>query len=209
MKMALELRPDLVLMDIRLKGEMNGIEAAQVILSTLQVPIIFLTANSDQATVGRAKVVEPYGYVMKPFTDAALLTALTMALHRHCHVAAVRKECDHLHQVVAGNGQGPLFVKSSKRTVRLPMEDIHYVESMRDYLGIHLKEKRYIVHSTMKEFEARLPLGDFMRIHRSFIVRLDKVMAIEGQTVIMDSGVGMLPIGITYYQDISQRVRSI
>ncbi len=206
---ALAQSPDLVLMDIHLKGGMNGIEAAYTIRRQLDVPIVFLTANSDQATVGRARVIEPYGYVLKTFTDAGLQTAVTMALHRHDSVAELKKERDHLYHVAASGGREPLFVRSSGRMVRLYMEDIQYVESMLDYLDIHMKGVRYTIHSTMKDFEARLPPDDFARIHRSYLVRLDKVEAIEGQNVILDSGMGILPIGSTYYNDVRQRMRSL
>ncbi len=80
---AQELRPDLVLMDICLQGPMDGIEAAGTIREQLQIPVIFLTAYAEQSTLSRAKDVEPYGYIIKPFQDLELHTAIQMALHRH------------------------------------------------------------------------------------------------------------------------------
>ncbi len=80
---ALELRPDLMLMDIKLKGEMDGVEAATEIREQLDIPIIFLTAHSDEATLQRAKVTTPYGYLLKPFEDRDLHTTIAMALYRH------------------------------------------------------------------------------------------------------------------------------
>lgn len=76
-------RPDLILMDIVLDGPMDGIEAANKIRSSLKVPIIYLTAYADDDTVKRAKVTEPFGYLVKPYNNKELQIALEMALYRH------------------------------------------------------------------------------------------------------------------------------
>ena len=76
------LRPDLVLMDICLKGEMDGITAATAIRQTVGTPVVFLTAHSDHMTVDRAKTAGPYGYLLKPVQEHELRIALSLALHR-------------------------------------------------------------------------------------------------------------------------------
>ena len=73
---AASTNPDLVLMDIRLKGEMDGIAAAEQIRSGLKLPVIFLTAYADESTLQRAKEAEPYGYILKPFDLDILLARL-------------------------------------------------------------------------------------------------------------------------------------
>ena len=80
---AAKVHPDLVLMDIRLKGEMDGIEAGEQISGELHIPLVYLTAYSDERTVERAKITEPYGYLIKPFTDTELKTTLEMAIYKH------------------------------------------------------------------------------------------------------------------------------
>lgn len=82
-KTAGETKPNLVLMDIVLKGEMDGIEAAQKIRELYDIPIIYLTAYSDEKTLERAKVTEPFGYVLKPFEDREIQSAIEMALYKH------------------------------------------------------------------------------------------------------------------------------
>lgn len=76
-------RPDLVLMDIHLKGEMDGISAAGQIRRRFHLPVVFLTAYSGNATLERAMLAEPYGYVIKPFDDRELKSAIEIALHKH------------------------------------------------------------------------------------------------------------------------------
>lgn len=80
---AKELKPDLVLMDIVLDGEMSGIEAAQKIMNTYHIPVIYLTALADNETLQRAKITEPFGYVLKPFDERSLHSSIEMALYKH------------------------------------------------------------------------------------------------------------------------------
>lgn len=79
---AIEEKPDLILMDIKLKGEMDGIDTAKCILKEISVPIIYLTAFSDKATLDRAKVTDPFGYLLKPYKEVDLHTTIELALYK-------------------------------------------------------------------------------------------------------------------------------
>src|SRR5688572_24391621 len=83
MNVAEQTKPDLVLMDIVLKGEMDGIETAAQIRRRWGVPIIYLTAYTDDATLERARVTEPFGYIVKPFSERELRANIEMALYKH------------------------------------------------------------------------------------------------------------------------------
>ena len=76
-------RPALTLMDIRLRGEMDGIQAAEIIRNELGLPVVYLTAHADEATVDRALRTEPFGYILKPFDERELRTVIEMALYKH------------------------------------------------------------------------------------------------------------------------------
>jgi len=78
-----ELRPNLVLMDIRLAGAMDGVQAADIIRQECDVPVVFLTASSDRTTLNRAKRTDPFGYLLKPFEERDLHTQIEMAIHKH------------------------------------------------------------------------------------------------------------------------------
>lgn len=82
-KLALSLKPDLIILDIRLKGRMNGIEAASIIQESAKVPVIFLTAYSGDEILKRAKITEPYGYLLKPVKEEQLESAIRIAIHKH------------------------------------------------------------------------------------------------------------------------------
>jgi len=75
--------PDLVLMDIMLKGKLDGVEAAEQIRARFDIPVVYLTAYSDEEPLQRAKITEPYGYVLKPFSERELHTSIEMALYKH------------------------------------------------------------------------------------------------------------------------------
>lgn len=82
-QMAADIKPDLVLMDIKLKGPMDGVEAAQQIRAHLDIPVVYLTAYADDLTLRRAKITGPFGYILKPFDDRELHSVIEMALYRH------------------------------------------------------------------------------------------------------------------------------
>ena len=77
------LRPDVVLMDIELEGEMDGVDAATEIRSSLDIPLVYITAYADDATLQRAKLTEPFGYIIKPFDERTLRTNIEMATYKH------------------------------------------------------------------------------------------------------------------------------
>ena len=80
---AKEVQPDLILMDIKLSGKMDGVEAAAEIRSCFNIPVVYLTAYADEETLGRAKITEPFGYILKPFGVKDLHSTIEMALYKY------------------------------------------------------------------------------------------------------------------------------
>lgn len=89
-----EHKPDLVLMDIALDGEMDGIKAADQIRKRFDIPVVYLTAHADERTLESAKVTEPFGYIVKPFNDKDLLSSIEMALYKHGVDKKLRENLD-------------------------------------------------------------------------------------------------------------------
>jgi DNA-binding LytR/AlgR family response regulator len=210
---ALELarteHPDIVLMDIMLKGDMNGIETAEIIRQELSIPVVFLTAYADESTLSKAKVTEPYGYIIKPFKEIDLHTSIEMAIYKHSKEQEIIKERDFLFSIVE-NKEGSndfIFVKSNSKLVKLKTEDIYYIEALKDYVVIHTTDTRYTIHSTMKEIESKMGTADFIRVHRSFIVRLDKIASIEFPNLTLENDKKVIPIGGSYRDDLNNRIK--
>lgn len=101
-------RPDLVLMDIHIKGEMDGIELASALNRDFDLPIVYLTAYSEDATLERARGTRPYGYLIKPFSERELHATVQMALERHAVQAALSDSQDQLRRALAAANQGQL-----------------------------------------------------------------------------------------------------
>jgi DNA-binding LytR/AlgR family response regulator len=205
---ALEKRPDLILMDIMLKGDMTGIDATEEIRKHMDVPVVYLTANTDGATIQKAKETQPHGYIIKPFKEVDIHTTIEMAIYKHSKEAEVIKERDMLYNIAEGakGEQDHIFVKSNSRFVKLKLKDIYFVEALKDYVVINTLEKRYTIHSTMKDIESRLPSDSFMRVHRSFIINIERIAAIEQPNVILENDKKVVPIGGSYKEALNERI---
>lgn len=114
---ARDKQPDLVLMDIRLKGEMDGIEAAAAIRSYFEIPVIYLTAYADENTLQRAKITEPYGYLIKPFEERELSNVIEIALYKHRMEQRLREQAQQLQRIVNTVPQGMILLDASYRIV--------------------------------------------------------------------------------------------
>jgi len=202
--------PDLILMDIMLKGKLNGIEAAHIIKEQIDVPIIYLTAYADESTLNKAKITEPYGYIIKPFEEIDLHTSIEMALYKHGKEKEKKKEVDLMFMALErGEKDDILFVRSKSSLVKLKAENIFYVEALKDYVSIFTPKAKYVIHSTMKDIEAKLPSGAFLRVHRSYIVRLDKIESIEHSFVSLEGLEKQIPIGGNYREELFKKIKTI
>jgi PAS domain S-box-containing protein len=110
--------PDLILMDIRLKGEMDGIEAAERIKKEFDTPVIYITAHTDEKTIARAKITEPFGYIIKPFDERELRTTIEMALYKHKMEKRV-KESEHWLSATLKSIGDALIATDSKGIIKL------------------------------------------------------------------------------------------
>lgn len=208
-KSAEETRPQLALVDIMIKGEMGGIEAAKVLWSQFDIPVIFLTAYADESTIDKAKMAEPFGYIIKPFKEVDLKTAIEIVLNKHALDSKVRKERDIFSALITNAGSDSVFIKSNSRQKRVKIEDILYVEALKDYVVVHTVSERFTIHSTMKDIQKKLPQKHFVRAHRSFIVNIDKIDIIEDSNLIMGDDKKVIPIGGSYKEDLLSRLSFI
>jgi len=205
-----ENKPDLVLMDIMLKGQITGIEAANIIKERFGIPVIFLTAYADDNTLGKAKITEPYGYIIKPFKEKELQTTIEMALYKHDKDSLVKKERDFYHSIIENrDSSDSIFVRADYRLNKINFEDIYYVEALKDYVVINTADNSYTTHTTMKEMVRILPVKGFVRIHRSFIVNINKIFSIKYPDLVVEGKMKVLPIGGLYRKELFSRLNLI
>jgi len=175
---------DLALIDISLKGKMDGIDLAKVINTLYRIPFIFLTSHADRALVERAKMVNPAGYMLKPFNDRELAINIEMALANYSNQIAhpgpgnspeVERET---HPVYHLNES--LFLRKDHHFQRVALADITILEADNNYTTVYTKNDKFIYSTVLKKMEEKLPGKYFMRVHRSYVVNINAVTGFEG-----------------------------
>lgn len=205
-----QLNPALILMDIMLKGTMSGIEVADFVKQKLNIPVIFLTAYADSSTLSKAKITEPYGYIIKPFKEIDLQTNIEIALYKHGKASEAKRERDFLYSVVDGKStKDTIFVKSNLKLVKINTREIYFIEALKDYVTINTKANRYVVHSTMKDIEKKFSPTEFARTHRSYIVRIDKIAAIDHHFIILEDIQKQIPVSLSYRDELEKRLNML
>ncbi|MBK5286790.1 MAG: response regulator [Bacteroidia bacterium] len=328
------LRPDFILLDINLKGDMDGIQLADHIMQNYGIPFVFITAFSDKATLNRAKMVEPYGYIIKPFGEDDIRTTIELALYKHSRDLEQRSKSntfadalDNIEQgiiitdamrkiifinrtaeALSGSSRGEVlgndiesamkypddvaktnflklfesdeknngqqsnvmeimfpgksgsnkiivnafpvntsnqhnsgmaivlttagkqnseteshteknlmsfleniystngfFVKKDAKFVRVNFKDILFIEAMDNYVILKITGgEQYVLHSSMKDIESRVPQLTFARVHRSYIVQIDKIQSIEENLLVVEGN--RIPVGKSYKDTLMDRL---
>jgi DNA-binding LytR/AlgR family response regulator len=200
---------ELVLMDINIAGDMNGIAAALLIRRQFAIPVMFLTARSDSATINRAKVAQPYGYVVKPFTDESLRAQLEFALHNAYNMPPPQlskpdvQPAGHPAALPAPDYSRALFVRKGAGYVKVAVDDILYFDSLQNYVRLHTAKEVFVFDSTLKELEQKLPKF-FLKTHRCHIVNLNHVSAYEDSLVLI--GTDYIPVSRSCKEALKNRI---
>ncbi|HNR20758.1 MAG TPA: response regulator [Bacteroidia bacterium] len=336
-----ELKPDLVFLDIKLKGDLDGINIAEHIKKTYSIPVIFLTSFIDKATLDRAKLTEPYGYLVKPFNEKDLQSTIEMALYKfqkdnamradnqryanamqsvdeaifitdnECRITFLNPKAESISQYGNESAQGisifklikiendeysivnaeslkryltsgeqlsisscnvtimrdysviknqvnvspvideknqtignafvikPVSVSDNSTTakpavpaapqanplenqviqnfvfvkqgngmlIRIPLENIFWIQAMDNYIVMQTNNDQYVAHSTMKDLEVKLPPEKFVRVHRSYIVSIEKISVMDDSTVVVNEKT--IPIGKSYRDAFLAKINTL
>lgn len=150
--LASQTQPNLVLMDIRLEGPWDGIDAAQKIREQHQIPVIYLTAYADEQTLARASITEPFGYLLKPFEDSQLRTAIEMALYKHAAEQRLRESERRYAVTLSSIGDAVIATDAGARIVFLnPVAEALTGWAKEDALGKPLADVFRIVNEDTRE----------------------------------------------------------
>jgi len=156
------LRPDLILMDISLKGNMNGIEAAEQIRAKFDIPVIFISAYTDASIIELARNAEPYGYILKPFEERALSIAIEIALYKHGMEKKLR-ESEERYDLAARGANDGLWDWNLKRN------EIYYSTRWKTMLGF----KEHEIGNNPDEWLKRIHPDDQKRVRESLISHIN------------------------------------
>jgi DNA-binding LytR/AlgR family response regulator len=199
--------PDIVLLDINLKGELDGVETATQMQANADVPIIYVTANTDEATFNRAKETRPYAFIGKPIRNLELQRAIELTISRLAEQHHVSTETDETE-----TSETPfvlsdrIFVKSNNKMVKIFIADILYIEADRNYCQIFTKNQKHTLSITLKTMEEKLPSQFFVRIHRSFMANISQIDEVSESHVLI--GGNQLSLSHSYREELLQRIQT-
>lgn len=169
---------DIVLIDINLGSGKNGIELANYINNSSQLPFVFVTSNADVVTVNAAKKEKPFGYLQKPFNQDDLYAVIEIA-----RLNFNRKSINRNQSSLEKNH---LFIKDGTSLIKVLFDDLLFVKSDGNYLELHTNTKKYLIRNSLKEFKKELPKNLFLNSHRSYIVNLNKIESIGSNFLILN-----------------------
>ena len=197
---------DLVLLDITLESEMDGIQVAEILNEEFQIPFIFLTANLDEATFERAKKTNPYAFITKPFKSIDLVNAIELASQRLLEESSGEPQLLNKRKVPYLLDDR-IFVRHKERMVKIYVEEIHYVEADRSYCKVFTADKEYLLSAPLSQIEQKIKSEHFMRVHRSFLVNLRMVDSFDEQFLYFNDI--RIPVSRSNRKDVLERFRKI
>ncbi|MFK7952330.1 MAG: LytR/AlgR family response regulator transcription factor [Ekhidna sp.] len=196
------LKVDLAILDINLIGDKDGIWLAGKLQESGLVPFIFLTAYGDKQTIDAALSVKPNGYLVKPFEEAELYTAIRIGINSFANQIksdSLEKE----NHVINDN----IFIKDDHLLVKLNIKEILFVKSDGNYLEIHLQHKKHLVRSKLNDFIERLPKNTFLKVHQRYIINIE-ALEIIGSGFVKVAGIE-IPVSKSYKDILLNRIRTL
>ncbi len=201
---------DLVLIDIILASDKTGIDLGKHIRENYDIPFIFVTSNSDRATVENAKTVKPNGYLVKPFEQQDLYTSIEIALSNFTYGTAKSPEGESMsdEDVPMSNSvlKDSIFVKKQHLYYRIQFGDIQFIKADNVYLEVNTVDKKFLVRSPLKDYLEKLPKKKFYRAHKSYIVNVDHIDAINSRDIMINNN--LIPISKDFKEFIISSMNS-
>lgn len=195
-----EEKPDIAILDIQLGGKKTGIDVAKEIIENYNFPYIFLTSNSDEATIREVKALNPPAYLLKPFTKEELYASIEIVMHNFSeNKVSSQKQSE--------STQDWLFVKEKGVYKKVVLKDILYLKSEHVYTELFLKNNgNQLIRTSLNSIINNLN-SNFIRVHRSYVININCLDEINGASVKIDGNI--IPIGNTYKDDLFNRLNLI
>jgi DNA-binding LytR/AlgR family response regulator len=204
---AKENKPDIILLDINLKGKLDGIETALALQQQGSIPIIYLTANSDEATFNRAKSTKPYAFIAKPFKQLDLQRAIELTISRMAENTAgipVENKQEEEQSFILSDR---IFIRHKEKMIKVMLADILYMEADRNYSRIFTSSREYLLSTTLKTIEDKMSMQLFMRIHRSYLINIMHVDEVAESHVMI--GNKAVPLGTGMREQLMHRMQTL
>lgn len=198
---------DLILCDINIDGEWDGIETMINILKIREVPFIYLTALTDKATIERARNTQPAAYVTKPFQLESLRIGIDLAIHNFAMRVQYREskikpllteQKEHTRETILQIDQY-IFIKQNYQFIKTHLDTILFLEADGNYTHLVTHNKKYTLYMSLVSVLERLSFNRLIRVHRSFALNIDKIESFNDQEIII--GMHILPLGRSYKEE--------
>lgn len=179
--------PDLVFMDIKIGGDIDGIETAKRLKSLGDFPLIFLTNLHDKPTLQRAMRVNPANYLAKPFTPQQLLVSIQHALLNFSEnrPASIQSQAAPVNEIISFPDR--VFIKDKEGNFKMEeIAHILYIEADRSYCTIHTQNEKYVQASSMTHIHEKMKHPHLIQISRSHVVNLNRIERIKGNVVVIN-----------------------
>ena len=211
---------DIVLMDIHIHGDADGVEAAAALMKVRAVPLIYLSAFTDAATVERVKGTQPAAFLAKPYSLPNVRIAIELALSNF----AVAREKEGTTKVInmgkagssgaAGPGSAAekelilqlndcIFVKNNVQFVKIALLDILYLEADNNYVNLHTADRKFALRISLSFLLEKIRYPKLVRIHRSYAVNIERMSSFSDGEVCV--GKVQLPLGRNYRDEFLNR----
>lgn len=195
--------PDIILMDIVLKGELNGIETVKLIQKKHDIPIIYMTANTDDQSFEMAKATKPFAFIEKPFKKRTLLRTFELLIEQILNKPSSTLE--KIPQTFLLKDR--IFVRDKNKMVKISLQEILYMEAERAYSRIITKEKEFVLSVPLSSLEKKIPADFLMRVHRSYVVNLNHIEELQENYVQVHKK--YIPVSRSYWDEFMRRVNVI
>ncbi|ELR68385.1 response regulator receiver [Fulvivirga imtechensis AK7] len=188
---------DLILMDIELAGAMDGISTANIIKEQYSIPVIYLSDHTDDKLVERAKKTLPVNYLSKPFQERDLIRAIEIASYNNMKSGVQKRSLN----------KDYVFLKENQQFVKIAYDDILYLQADRAYSQVITKDKLFTFSSNMKNIYEQIDHPAFLRVHRSYVVNLNRITAIDGN--VLKLGDKSVQMSKEYRDDILNQLKLV
>lgn len=207
----LQHNPDILLADIKLSGKVDGIQLVERVQQKIKLPVIYITANSDKVTYDRARETNPHAFLVKPFSTINLLSAIDLALHNFSS-GLTPQDISRDHEGVSKNDEQflinqYLFIRTNGKHKKIVSESILYLEASGSYTHLQTTSDRFTLSQNLSQFQKKTPLPGFVRIHRSYIVNINKVDSFEESNLYIQNV--KLPISDFYKKEFLARIHCL
>ncbi|MCO5236972.1 MAG: response regulator [Chitinophagaceae bacterium] len=184
---------DIILMDINIRGAMDGIDTTRELLKIRQAPVIYLTAYTDAATIRRVKKIQPAAFLTKPFSIDNVRVAIELAVS---NLAMAGMPLQNAAGEPVLQLDEYIFIKHNYHFVKIGIGNLLYVATDNNYISLVTTERKYLVRLSLNSFLEKIIAPKIVRVHRSYAINMDKITSFNDQLIYLDKT--EIPIGRNY-----------